>query len=108
VAWGLPWLAVIQVLAAAMRGAGKTKIPLWISLFSFLVVRIPLTYLIATDPSGPLVGPAWSHPLQGQGVQGAWYAMLADLTVRATLFAIAFRMITLHQNDRSSRVSSGH
>jgi putative MATE family efflux protein len=108
VAWGLPCLAVIQVLAAAMRGAGKTKIPLWISLFSFLIVRIPLTYLIATDAAGPFVGPAWLHPLQGQGVQGAWYAMLADLTVRATLFAIAFRMLTLRQADRPSSVSSGH
>jgi Na+-driven multidrug efflux pump len=108
VAWGLPWLAVIQVLAAAMRGAGKTKIPLWISLFSFLIVRIPLTYWIATDATVPLIGPAWLHSFQRQGVQGAWYAMLADLTVRATLFAIAFRMLTLHQADRSSPLPSSH
>ncbi|MFN5950794.1 MAG: MATE family efflux transporter, partial [Pirellulaceae bacterium] len=108
VAWGLPWLAVIQVLSAAMRGAGKTKIPLWISLFSFLIVRIPLTYLIATDATGPFVGPAWLHPFQGQGVQGAWYAMLADLTVRAILFAIAFRLITLHQADPPSPLPSDH
>lgn len=51
---GLRWLsvgyiafAVSQVLQGAMRGAGETMAPMWISIISTIVVRLPLAYLLA-------------------------------------------------------------
>ena len=39
--------AVSQVLQGVMRGAGETVIPMWISVFTTVVLRMPLAYLIA-------------------------------------------------------------
>ena len=51
---GLRWLAlgyiafaVSQVLQGAMRGAGETMIPMWISIVTTILVRLPLAYLLA-------------------------------------------------------------
>ncbi len=51
---GLRWLAlgylafaVTQVLQGVMRGAGETTIPMWISIISTVVLRMPLAYLLA-------------------------------------------------------------
>ncbi len=51
---GLRWLAlgyiafaVSQVLQGAMRGAGETMIPMWISIVTTIAVRLPLAYLLA-------------------------------------------------------------
>lgn len=51
---GLRWLAlgyicvaVTQVLQGNMRGAGETMIPMWISIFNTVILRMPLAYLIA-------------------------------------------------------------
>jgi Na+-driven multidrug efflux pump len=51
---GLRWLAlgylafsVSQVLQGTMRGAGETALPMWISIISTVVIRMPLAYLIA-------------------------------------------------------------
>ena len=51
---GLRWLAlgyicfsVTQVLQGNMRGAGETMIPMWISVFATIVLRMPLAYIIA-------------------------------------------------------------
>ncbi len=51
---GLRWLAfgylcfaVTQVLQGVMRGAGETVIPMWISVFTTVILRMPLAYLIA-------------------------------------------------------------
>ncbi len=51
---GLRWqalgyiaFAVSQVLQGVMRGAGETVIPMWISVISTVVLRMPLAYLIA-------------------------------------------------------------
>jgi Na+-driven multidrug efflux pump len=69
-------LALHMVLSGALRGAGDTRWPLVFSLTGFLLIRIPGTYL-ATD-------------VLGWGVLGAWYAMLADLTVRCLLVVCRF------------------
>ena len=52
--YGLRWLslgyiafAVSQVLQGAMRGAGETMIPMWISIITTIVIRLPLAYLLA-------------------------------------------------------------
>ena len=51
-----------------------------ITFVGLLLVRIPLAYWWATDAGfGPwLEGLHW-------GVQGAWYAMLVDITIRGAL-----------------------
>ena len=51
---GLRWLAlgylcfsISQVLQGMMRGAGETMLPMWISIISTVILRLPLAYLIA-------------------------------------------------------------
>ncbi|MDO5143318.1 MAG: MATE family efflux transporter [bacterium] len=51
---GLRWLAfgyicfaVTQVLQGVMRGAGETMMPMWISIICTVVLRMPLSYLLA-------------------------------------------------------------
>lgn len=81
VAFALPALATINVLTGALRGAGDTRWPWAIVAFGYLVVRLPLTYRLTLPPSeGGL----------GFGLSGAWYAMLADLSVRGALVAGRF------------------
>lgn len=81
VAFALPALATINVLSGALRGAGDTRWPWAIVLFGYLVVRIPLTYWLATTTDRGGIG--W-------GLYGAWVAMFADLCTRAGLVAARF------------------
>jgi Na+-driven multidrug efflux pump len=70
----MPALASTMIFTAALRGAGDTRVPVLFSLTGFLVVRIPLAYL--------LTAPAYEF-----GLYGAWLAMAADLYVRGAFFA---------------------
>ena len=40
-------VSVTQVLGGVMRGAGDTMTPMWISLLSTIVLRIPTAYVMA-------------------------------------------------------------
>ena len=40
-------IAVTQVLGGTMRGAGDTVTPMWISIISNIVIRVPLAYFLA-------------------------------------------------------------
>ena len=40
-------VGVTQVLGGVMRGAGDTVTPMWISIISTIVIRVPLAYLLA-------------------------------------------------------------
>lgn len=40
-------MAVTQSLSGVMRGAGDTMTPMWISLITTVVVRVPIAYTIA-------------------------------------------------------------
>jgi Na+-driven multidrug efflux pump len=77
VAFAMPPFAVLTVLLGALRGSGDTRVTMYITAVGFLVVRIPLAYALTRG---------W--PL---GVHGAWYAMLADLSVRGALVYARFR-----------------
>ncbi len=51
---GLRWLslgyiafAVTASLQGAMRGIGETRIPMWISIITTIIIRLPLAYLMA-------------------------------------------------------------
>ena len=57
---GLRWLAlgyiafaVSQVLQGVMRGVGETVVPMWISIFSTIILRMPLAYLLAIVTRSP-------------------------------------------------------
>jgi putative MATE family efflux protein len=76
IAVAMPALASQIIFTSALRGAGDTRVPVLISWFGFLGVRIPLAYL--------LTGPAqW-------GLFGAWVAMCVDIWVRGLFFAVRF------------------
>ncbi len=47
IAVGYVAMAVTQSLSGVMRGAGDTMTPMWISLFTTVVVRVPIAYGIA-------------------------------------------------------------
>jgi putative MATE family efflux protein len=68
-----PALACTIIFTQALRGAGDTRVPVLFTWFGFLVVRIPLAYL--------LTGEAFNL-----GLLGAWLAMCADLIVRGLFF----------------------
>ena len=40
-------VAITQVLGGVMRGCGNTVTPMWISIFSTVVLRIPVAYILA-------------------------------------------------------------
>lgn len=87
VALVLPLLGLTMVLSGALRGAGDTRFPLGITLIGFLLVRIPLARYLAHDQICiPLLEVVVTG--RGWGVLGAWYAMGADLALRATLTAL--------------------
>lgn len=72
----MPPLALVQVFTGALRGAGDTRWPLAFTFIGFVGVRLPLAYLLAL---------AW-----GWGIQGAWYAMVADVLVRCAMVTYRF------------------
>ena len=84
VAFGQPPLALLMVLTGAPRGAGDTRLTMIITFIGFLLVRIPLAYWLSWDAI-TLPGLHWTIAGWGLGVRGAWYAMLADLVIRAML-----------------------
>ena len=86
---GMPSLAIIAILSGALRGAGDTRLPIVFTFVGLLLVRLPLCYVLAYET---LSIPFFNVELTGRnlGVVGAWYAMVIDATVRATLFATRF------------------
>jgi putative MATE family efflux protein len=76
IALAMPFLALMQVLTGALRGAGDTRWPLAFTFIGFLAVRIPLAWLLTEG---------W-----GWGVEGAWYAMAVDLLLRCALITTRF------------------
>jgi putative MATE family efflux protein len=81
VALAMPALATINVLNGTLNGSGDTRWPWGITLAGYLLVRIPLTYLLIT----PEADGGWA-----MGLRGAWIAMFIDLHVRALLVAARF------------------
>lgn len=69
--------AYAVILMGAMQGAGETRGPLWITVFSLWGLRVPLAWMLAVG----LV----------MGSSGAWVAMSATQAVQGLLSAIVFR-----------------
>ena len=70
-----PLLGANFVFSGALRGAGDTRFPLWIKLFSPWLLRLPLAFLLV-----PYLG-----------LTGAWIAMSLDLAVQGLLAWWRFR-----------------
>ena len=52
-AFGYICFSVTQVLQGTMRGAGETQWPMWISIFTTVVLRMPLAYYLAYQTRTP-------------------------------------------------------
>lgn len=88
VAFAMPALSAIIVLTGALRGAGDTRYPILLTWIGFLVIRIPLAYLLTR--SVVELGPLGSVGGWDLGLVGAWIAMFADLLARGVLFFARF------------------
>lgn len=76
VAVAMPAMAVTTALSGALRGAGDTRWPFAFTMIGLLGVRIPAAYALTLY-----------FPL---GIQGAWYAMVADIWIRCPLVLARF------------------
>lgn len=84
-----PFLAVLIVCLAALRGAGDTAWPLVITMVGLFGVRLPLACWMAWDEAC-LPGTEICLPGLGWGVMGAWVAMVTDVILRSVLAAGRF------------------
>lgn len=71
----LPLVAAI-VYAGGLRGAGDTRVPMWITLFTTVVVRLPAAWLFGVVLDG--------------GLYGAWIGMCLDMLFRGVLLTVRF------------------
>jgi len=88
VAFAMPPLSAIIVLTGALRGAGDTRFPILLTWIGFLVIRMPLAYLLTR--SSVDLGPLGSVTGWHIGLMGAWIAMFVDLSIRGILFLWRF------------------
>lgn len=66
-----PFVAIWIILFGAMQGAGYTRWPMWVSIFGFAVLRLPLAWLLTNNiTDGPI---------------GCWIAFAATSVVLALL-----------------------
>lgn len=72
-----PSLAVLMVLSGAVRGAGDTRTPMWVSAAGVLLFRVPVVYLFAIT--------------FGWGLAGVWLGTALDWATRAVLMAWFYR-----------------
>ncbi|AEC51323.1 DNA damage-inducible protein [Pyrococcus sp. NA2] len=88
-------LGITFVLSGALRGAGDTKSPLYVTSVSKLLFRIIPSYLLGfgfTIPAfniGPLIFPGFTF--KGLGVVAAWIGMSLETFITAGLFWLVFR-----------------
>jgi putative MATE family efflux protein len=76
-AFALPGIAVSLCLGGALRGAGDTRVVLYIMAGSTWIVRLVPAYVLAIT--------------LGLGVPGAWLAAILDINFRSLLMYLRFR-----------------
>jgi len=75
-AWYQVPLAVMIVYMHVMRGAGATRIVMWITMLGLFGIRLPLAWLAGIVAGGGLIG--------------AWWGMCADVVTRCVIFSVYF------------------
>lgn len=70
-------MAASIILSFALNGAGDTKKPMYATLFSMVLVQIPLAYILP-------------H-LFGMGITGIWIAVITGIVIQAMLLGYMFR-----------------
>lgn len=55
--------SMMFVINGLLRGAGDTLVPMFISLFSLWIIRIPVAWFLAKNPAFGLHGVWWSIPI---------------------------------------------
>ncbi len=76
-------MAVIQSLSGVMRGAGDATTPMWISLITSVLLRVPLSYL--------LVHLSKTEALPAGNPQMVYYALLITWVSGALINILAYR-----------------
>ncbi len=80
------FFAYAMVMIGAMQGAGDTKRPLWLTIISLWMLRVPLAYLMALNASHTVLGIGL-----GMGATGAWIAMSATQGLQGILSLYFFK-----------------
>jgi putative MATE family efflux protein len=55
--------SLMFVINGVLRGAGDTLVPMFISLFSLWIIRIPVAYILSKNPELGVIGIWWSIPI---------------------------------------------
>ncbi len=71
------FMGVMIVLSQALRGAGDTRAPMWITTLCIFLVRVPGCYVLGVT--------------MGLGLPGIWFALCGEMTLRALIFIWRFR-----------------
>jgi putative MATE family efflux protein len=92
----LPGLGLSLTMMGALRGAGDTKVPAWISIAAMYIVRIPLAIYLSFETFGgmSLFGGALRVPVMqglGWGLPGIWWSMTISVYVEAFMAWLRFR-----------------
>lgn len=77
-------MAVTQSLSGVMRGAGDTMTPMWISMITTVIIRVPLAYGIARITSTPQLP-------QGR-YECIWVSLLISWVLGAVITAVCYRL----------------
>lgn len=79
-------MAVTQVFSGTMRGAGDTMTPMWISIITTVIIRVPVAYGLEyiTRPAGGAMGSGTPDPL--------FLSLLISWVAGAIITGIAYKM----------------
>ena len=79
-------MGVTQILSGVMRGAGDTMTPMWISIITTVIIRVPIAYGLEflTRPEGGAMGSGTPDPL--------FISLLISWVMGAVITSIAYRM----------------
>jgi putative MATE family efflux protein len=66
-----PFLALSMVLTGALQGAGDTRTPMWITIFTNWIIRLPLAWLLCINLK--------------MGPDGVWISMATSVVLSALL-----------------------
>lgn len=84
IALGYLAMGVTQSLSGVMRGAGDTITPMWISIFTTIIIRIPVAYSIAYLTRSP------EYP--GGRQECVYYSLLCSWLLGALLTVILYKV----------------